>query len=57
MMMLCQIGSMPHDLAMENIKRVATDVIPNLRHVHAEYEDRWWPQMLKNRQTPAAVAV
>ena len=49
MMMLCQIGSMPHDLAMENIKRVATDVVPNLRHIHSEYEDRWWPQMLQQR--------
>ena len=49
LMMLCQIGSMPHDLAMENIKRVATDVVPNLRHIHSEYEDRWWPQMLQNR--------
>jgi alkanesulfonate monooxygenase SsuD/methylene tetrahydromethanopterin reductase-like flavin-dependent oxidoreductase (luciferase family) len=49
MMMLCQIGSMPHDLAMENIRRVATDVVPNLRHIHSEYEDRWWPQMLQHR--------
>jgi alkanesulfonate monooxygenase SsuD/methylene tetrahydromethanopterin reductase-like flavin-dependent oxidoreductase (luciferase family) len=49
MMLLCQIGSMPHDLAMENIKRVATDVVPNLRHIHSEYEDRWWPQMLQQR--------
>jgi len=49
LMLLCQIGSMPHDLAMENIKRVATDVVPNLRHIHAEYEDRWWPQMLQQR--------
>jgi alkanesulfonate monooxygenase SsuD/methylene tetrahydromethanopterin reductase-like flavin-dependent oxidoreductase (luciferase family) len=57
MMMLCQIGSTPHDLAMENIKRVATEVVPNLRHVHGEWEDRWWPQMLQNRQTPAQVAV
>ena len=49
LMMLCQIGSMPHDLAMENIRRVATDVVPNLRHIHSEYEDRWWPQMLQQR--------
>ncbi len=49
LMMLCQIGSMPHDLAMENIKRVATEVVPNLRHIHSEYEDRWWPQMLQPR--------
>jgi alkanesulfonate monooxygenase SsuD/methylene tetrahydromethanopterin reductase-like flavin-dependent oxidoreductase (luciferase family) len=49
LMLLCQIGSMPHELAMMNIERVARDVIPNLRHVHAEWEDRWWPQPLPKR--------
>ena len=39
-----------HDLAMENIKRVATDVVPNLRGVFSEWEDRWWPQMLEKKR-------
>jgi alkanesulfonate monooxygenase SsuD/methylene tetrahydromethanopterin reductase-like flavin-dependent oxidoreductase (luciferase family) len=49
LMLLCQIGSMPHDLAMENITRVGTEVVPNLRHIHAEFEDRWWPRPLQQR--------
>src|SRR5690606_12324018 len=46
LMLLCQIGSVPHDLAMENIRRVATEVLPNLRGVLCEWEDKWWPQAL-----------
>ena len=49
LLLLCQIGSMPHDLAMYNIERIATDVVPNLRHLHSEYEDHWWPQPLTDR--------
>ena len=48
-MLLPQIGSMPHELAMENIKKTATKVVPNLRHLHSDYEDHWWPQMLAGR--------
>ena len=33
LMVLNQIGSMPHDLAMENIRLTATKVLPNLRHI------------------------
>ncbi|MCH8103314.1 MAG: LLM class flavin-dependent oxidoreductase [Chloroflexi bacterium] len=46
LMILNQIGSMPHELAMENIKRTATEVVPNLRHIwndNPEYTDNWWP--------------
>jgi hypothetical protein len=49
LMLLCQIGSMPHDLTMENIRLTATKVVPNLRHVHAEFEDRWWPSFHPDR--------
>ena len=49
LMLLPQIGSMPHELAMENIKKTATEVVPNLRHLHSDYEDHWWPQMLDGR--------
>ena len=49
LMLLNQIGSMPHDLAMENIRRTAQDVVPKLRHIHSEWEDRWWPKPLQQR--------
>ena len=50
LMILNQIGSMPHELTMENIRRTAQDVVPNLRHIWSEYEDHWWPKMLPQHQ-------
>ena len=46
LMLLNQVGSMPHELALENIKRTATEVVPNLRHIwndNPDYVDHWWP--------------
>ena len=46
LMILNQVGSMPHELALENIRRTATEVLPNLRHIwndNPEYTDNWWP--------------
>ncbi|MDP6607325.1 MAG: LLM class flavin-dependent oxidoreductase [Dehalococcoidia bacterium] len=56
LMLLNQIGSMPHDLAMHNIEKTATEVIPNLRHMWSGYEDHWWPQNTIVRE-PAAAGV
>jgi alkanesulfonate monooxygenase SsuD/methylene tetrahydromethanopterin reductase-like flavin-dependent oxidoreductase (luciferase family) len=44
LMILNQFGSIPHDLAKENIRRTAQEVVPKLRHLWPEYEDHWWPQ-------------
>jgi alkanesulfonate monooxygenase SsuD/methylene tetrahydromethanopterin reductase-like flavin-dependent oxidoreductase (luciferase family) len=60
LMLLNQLGSMPHDLAMENIRRCGTEVLPRIRHIwEGEWEDRWWPQPLatSRRAQPAAAAV
>jgi len=38
-----QIGSMPKDLAMRNIRQFAGDVMPHVRDVWPAYSDRWWP--------------
>ena len=43
LLLLNQIGSMPHELALENIRLTATDVLPKLRPIwDGEWEDRWW---------------
>ncbi|HEV8636622.1 MAG TPA: LLM class flavin-dependent oxidoreductase [Chloroflexota bacterium] len=43
LMVLCQFGSIPHELAKENIRSVATEVVPKLRHIwEGEWEDHWW---------------
>jgi alkanesulfonate monooxygenase SsuD/methylene tetrahydromethanopterin reductase-like flavin-dependent oxidoreductase (luciferase family) len=56
LMLLNQLGSMPHDLAMENIRLCAEQVAPRLRHIWAdEWEDRWWPRPLGQRRVAAPV--
>lgn len=51
LLVLPQIGSMPHDTAMENIRRIGTEVIPNLRHLwdDTEYQDDWWIRPARDR--------
>ena len=44
LMILNQFGSIPHELAKENIRRTAHEVVPNLRHLWSDYKDHWWPQ-------------
>jgi alkanesulfonate monooxygenase SsuD/methylene tetrahydromethanopterin reductase-like flavin-dependent oxidoreductase (luciferase family) len=54
LMVLNQFGSIPHDLAMENIRRTATEVVPRLRHVwDGEWEDKWWIKPLAHPRPPA----
>jgi alkanesulfonate monooxygenase SsuD/methylene tetrahydromethanopterin reductase-like flavin-dependent oxidoreductase (luciferase family) len=56
LMLLNQIGSMPHDLALENIRLTATEVLPKLRHIwDGEWEDKWWIRPLDAR-TPLGLA-
>lgn len=55
LMLLNQLGSMPHDLAVENIRLCATEVLPHLRPLWDDrYRDRWWPSPLPGGQVPAA---
>ena len=43
-MLLMQFGSMGKDLAAYNTKLFAERVLPNLRGLFSEWEDKWWPQ-------------
>ena len=43
-MMLAHFGNMPNELARYNIARIAKEVLPRLRPLHGEWEDRWWPK-------------
>jgi alkanesulfonate monooxygenase SsuD/methylene tetrahydromethanopterin reductase-like flavin-dependent oxidoreductase (luciferase family) len=54
LMMLLQFGNMGKELAQYNTKMFAEKVMPRLKRVHAEWEDRWWPQPM-NRETRAAL--
>jgi alkanesulfonate monooxygenase SsuD/methylene tetrahydromethanopterin reductase-like flavin-dependent oxidoreductase (luciferase family) len=44
LMMLLQFGNMGKDLAKYNTQLFAERVMPQLRDVFADWEDRWWPQ-------------
>jgi MFS family permease len=43
-MLLMQFGSMGKDLAAYNTKLFAERVLPKLRGLFSEWEDKWWPQ-------------
>jgi alkanesulfonate monooxygenase SsuD/methylene tetrahydromethanopterin reductase-like flavin-dependent oxidoreductase (luciferase family) len=43
LMLLMQFGSMGKDLAAYNTKLFADRVLPKLRGLFSEWDDRWWP--------------
>ena len=48
---MLQFGSMPHDLALQNIDLFAEEVLPHLQTIWADegWEHSWWPQRLIDR--------
>ena len=44
LMLLLQFGNMGKDLTKYNTKLFAEKVMPKLKPLFAEWEDRWWPQ-------------
>jgi hypothetical protein len=49
-MLLLQFGSMGKDLAAYNTKLFADRVLPELKGLFGEWEDRWWPQPMARPQ-------
>ena len=58
LMVLLQIGSMPHELTLNNIDLFAREVLPHLRDIWDDrWENRWWPQCLRGkRRLPGSAA-
>ena len=57
LLLMVQMGSMPHDLALKNIDLLAREVLPSLRDLWTDWEHEWWPQPLRERRpAPAGVA-
>jgi hypothetical protein len=50
LMVLLQIGSMPHQLALENIDLFARKVLPEFRDEWNDdgWVNYWWPEQLRN---------
>ena len=44
LMVLLHFGNMPRETVLYNTQRFARDVMPRLRGVWDEWEDRWWPR-------------
>src|SRR6266576_3391245 len=59
LMVLLQIGSMPHELALENIDLFARKVLPDLRGTWDDegWVNYWWPERLRTPAVPVAPAV
>jgi len=56
LMMLLQFGNMNKELAKYNTRMFAEKVMPRLKHVHSQWEDKWWPAPMgqKERAAPAS---
>jgi alkanesulfonate monooxygenase SsuD/methylene tetrahydromethanopterin reductase-like flavin-dependent oxidoreductase (luciferase family) len=54
LMILVQIGSMPHELTLKNIDLFAREVLPSLREVWDDegWENHWWPERLRTARQP-----
>jgi alkanesulfonate monooxygenase SsuD/methylene tetrahydromethanopterin reductase-like flavin-dependent oxidoreductase (luciferase family) len=52
----CQIGSAPSELVNRATRLAGTHILPKLRHIFSDFEDRWWPKPLaaSRRAVPGA---
>ena len=55
LMALCHFGNMPPELTKRNTELFAKEVMPHMKQMWGEYEDRWWPEPAAQRATPAAL--
>jgi alkanesulfonate monooxygenase SsuD/methylene tetrahydromethanopterin reductase-like flavin-dependent oxidoreductase (luciferase family) len=55
---MLQLGSMPRQVAFDNISLFASDVLPALRTLWADekWEHQWWPERLGGRPMRVAAA-
>ncbi|HZK92321.1 MAG TPA: LLM class flavin-dependent oxidoreductase, partial [Stellaceae bacterium] len=53
LMLLLQFGNMGKELAKYNTKMFAEKVMPRLKHIHSQWEDKWWPQPMEKAERAA----
>ena len=56
LMLLMQFGSMGKALTQYNTRLFAEQVMPKLRPLFAEWEDRWWPKPMEREERAALPA-
>jgi hypothetical protein len=49
-MLLLQFGNMSKELAKYNTQLFAEKVMPRMKDLFSEWEDRWWPQPMANAE-------
>ena len=53
LMVLCQIGSMPKDLTMQNTQLFADEVLPHIKDIWDDrWDDQWWIKPMKEKARP-----
>ncbi len=57
LMVLLQIGSMPHELTKKNIALFAKEVLPHVSHIWDDegWNNNWWPERLRQPTSPVTV--
>jgi hypothetical protein len=53
-MCLLQLGNLNRERTMNNIKLFSEKVLPNLRDIHSEWEDKWWIKPLESQRRAVA---
>jgi alkanesulfonate monooxygenase SsuD/methylene tetrahydromethanopterin reductase-like flavin-dependent oxidoreductase (luciferase family) len=56
LMLLLQFGNLPSETVKYNTRLFAEQVIPKLRPLFGEWENRWWPKPLAQGRRAAASA-
>ena len=56
LMVLCHFGNMPLELTKRNTELFAKEIMPHMKQMWGDYEDRWWPEPAAQRATPAPLA-
>ena len=56
LMLMMQFGNLPTDTVKYNTRLFAEKVIPRLKPLFSEWENRWWPKPLEQRQRAALPA-
>jgi alkanesulfonate monooxygenase SsuD/methylene tetrahydromethanopterin reductase-like flavin-dependent oxidoreductase (luciferase family) len=58
LMVLLQIGSMPHDLTLKNIDLFSREVMPHLHDTWDDkWENKWWPERLRGKRQVSLAAL
>ena len=54
LMCLLHIGTMSKELTFKNMELFSREVMPGIRDMWSEYDDRWWPERVGDMSAIAA---